>query len=64
MTAAPPIVITRWTSQAGRRRAALEPGYVKIDESAVWPDWLNNLIAPASSAPQVPSTPPAAGAQG
>lgn len=39
-------------------------GYVKIDDAAVWPDWLNNLIAPASSAPQVPSTPPAAGPTG
>ena len=26
-------------------------GYVKIDDSAVWPDWLQNLIAPAASAP-------------
>jgi len=40
-------------------------GYVKIDDSAAWPAWLQNLIAPAASAPAVPSTPPpAAGAQG
>jgi hypothetical protein len=32
MAGAPPIVITRWASQAGRRRPALEPGYVRIDE--------------------------------
>lgn len=32
MPAAPPIVITRWASQARRRRPALEPGYVRIDE--------------------------------
>ncbi|MEA2880294.1 MAG: hypothetical protein QOF14_5490 [Hyphomicrobiales bacterium] len=34
-----PLVITRWTSQAGRRRVALEPGYVKIDERT-FPDLL------------------------
>jgi HlyD family secretion protein len=40
-------------------------GYVKIDDSAVWPTWLQNLIVPASSAPRAPATtPPAAGAQG
>jgi HlyD family secretion protein len=40
-------------------------GYVKIDESAAWPDWLQNLLAPAGSAPQSPApTAPAAGAQG
>ena len=40
-------------------------GYVKIDDSAVWPSWLQNLITPPNSAPAAPSTAaPAAGSQG
>src|SRR2546423_1561444 len=38
-----PLVVTRWTTQSGRRRAALEPGYVKIDERS-FPELL--AIAP------------------
>jgi len=38
-----PIVITRWATQAGRRRPAIEPGYVKIDERS-FPELL--AIAP------------------
>jgi HlyD family secretion protein len=40
-------------------------GYVKIDDSAVWPAWLQNLITTPGSAPPAPSTTaPAAGSQG
>jgi HlyD family secretion protein len=32
-------------------------GYVKISESAVWPDWLqNNVVAPKEPEPSIPST--------
>jgi len=39
-------------------------GYVKIDPSAAWPDWLQNLLVPADAPPSQPATPPAAGSQG
>lgn len=34
-------------------------GYVKIDESAVWPDWLQNLLAVKNKPGDVPSNKPA-----
>ncbi len=36
-------------------------GYVKIDDSAVWPAWLQNLIVPDTATPKEPAQPGAAG---
>ncbi len=38
-------------------------GYVKVDDSAVWPEWLQNLIAP-DTAPDEPAPAPQPGAAG
>ena len=33
-------------------------GYVKVDESAVWPDWLQNVVTTAKESTDVPSAKP------
>jgi len=39
-------------------------GYVQIDKSTPWPDWLQNLIVPAEPTPPPPATTPPAEPQG